>query len=386
MDIIYKQYRIGKEENMKAVILVGGQGTRLRPVTLLNPKPMLPLMNRPFMYSFLMWLKSHGLTDIVFSTCYLPKIFKDYFGDGKDFGLNLKYIIEDSPLGTCGAVKNVESYLDGKSFMVFNGDILTSLDLTDMKRFHKEKGADITISLTPVEDPTAYGLVPTEDDGRVKEFLEKPSSDQIVTNLINAGTYIIEPHLLELAPAGEKYSFERGLFPTALKKNYKIYGYVSNSYWLDVGTPEKYLAAHHDIALGKIKYDYPYPELRDEIYLGKNVKHQPESFKSGPVLVGDGTIIEPGALVMPLSVIGNNCRIDSGSVVTGAVIFDNCRIGKDCHIKDSIISHNVEIGDNVSIGGVAVIGDNTKIAKGNILTGGIKININSSIEEGEIKF
>ena len=386
MDIIYKQYRIGKEENMKAVILVGGQGTRLRPVTLLNPKPMLPLMNRPFMYSFLMWLKSHGLTDIVFSTCYLPKIFKDYFGDGKDFGLKLKYIIEDSPLGTCGAVKNVESYLDGKSFMVFNGDILTSLDLTDMKRFHKEKGADITISLTPVEDPTAYGLVPTEDDGRVKEFLEKPSSDQIVTNLINAGTYIIEPHLLELAPAGEKYSFERGLFPTALKKNYKIYGYVSNSYWLDVGTPEKYLAAHHDIALGKIKYDYPYPELRDEIYLGKNVKHQPESFKSGPVLVGDGTIIEPGALVMPLSVIGNNCRIDSGTVVAGAVIFDNCRIGKDCHIKDSIISHNVEIGANVSIGGVAVIGDNTKIAKGNILTGGIKININSSIEEDEIKF
>jgi len=371
---------------MKAVILVGGRGTRLRPVTQLNPKPMLPLMNRPFMYSFLSWLKSHGLIDIVFSTCYLPKIFKDYFGDGKSFGLNLKYITEDSPLGTCGAVKNVESYLDGKSFMVFNGDILTSLDLTDMKKFHKEKGADITIALTPVEDPTAYGLVPIGGDGRVKEFLEKPSSDQIVTNLINAGTYIIEPHLLELAPVGEKYSFERGLFPTALKKNYKIYGYVSNSYWLDVGTPEKYLAAHHDIALGKIKYDYPHPEFRDEIYFGKNVKYQPESFKSGPVLVGDNTIIEPGAKIMPLSVIGNNCSIDSGSVVSGAVIFDKCRIGKDSHIKDSIISHNVEIGNDVNISGISVIGDNTKIAKGNILASGIKVNINSSIEEDEIKF
>ncbi|MCJ7665867.1 MAG: NDP-sugar synthase, partial [Actinobacteria bacterium] len=239
---------------MKAVILVGGEGTRLRPVTYLNPKPMLPLMNRPFMYSFVSWLKSHGLTDIVFSTGYLPGIFNDYFGDGSSFGLDLTYITEDSPLGTCGAVKNVEKYLDRGSFMVFNGDIFTSLDLTEMKKFHKQKGADITIALTPVEDPTSYGLVPIDDEGRVKEFLEKPNPDQIVTDLINAGTYIIEPHLLDLAPAGEKYSFERGLCPTALKEGYKVYGYVSNSYWLDVGTPEKYLAAHHDIALGNIKY------------------------------------------------------------------------------------------------------------------------------------
>lgn len=371
---------------MKAVILVGGQGTRLRPVTYLNPKPMLPLMNRPFMYSFVSWLKSHGLTDILFSTCYLPKIFKDYFGDGSNFGLDLKYIVEDCPLGTCGAVKNVENYLDGQSFTVFNGDILTSLDLTDMKRFHKEKGADITISLTPVEDPTAYGLVPIDEDGRVKEFLEKPSSDQIITNLINAGTYIIEPHLLELAPSGEKYSFERGLFPTALKRDYKIYGYVSDSYWLDVGTPEKYLAAHHDIALGKIEYEYPYPELRDEIYLGKKVGYQAENFESGPVVVGDNTMIEPGAKVMPLSVIGNNCQIKKGSIVSGAVLFDNCIIGKDSHIKNSIISHNVEIGDDVNIRGISVIGDNTKIGNGNVLDSGIKININSNIEEDQIKF
>lgn len=378
--------KAGKEANMKAVILAGGQGTRLRPVTYLNPKPMLPLMNRPFMYSFVSWLKSHGLTDIVFSTCYLPKIFNDFFGDGSSFGLDLTYVTEDSPLGTCGAVKNVERYLDGGPFMVFNGDIITSLDLTDMKKFHMQKGADITISLTPVEDPTAYGLVPIDDDARVKEFLEKPGPDQIVTNLINAGTYMIEPHLLDLAPAGEKYSFERGLFPTALEKGYKIYGYVSNSYWLDVGTPEKYLAAHHDIALGKIKYEYPYPELRDEIYLGEKVKYQGESFESGPTVVGDGTIIEPGAKVMPLSVIGNNCHIGPGSVISGAVIFDNCRTGKDCHIKDSIISHNVDIGDSVSISGISMIGDNTKIGNGNILTGGIKININSNIEEEEIKF
>ncbi|MCD4670815.1 MAG: NDP-sugar synthase [Actinomycetia bacterium] len=371
---------------MKAVILVGGRGTRLRPVTYLNPKPMLPLMNRPFMYSFVSWLKSHGLTDIIFSTCYLPEIFNDYFDDGKNFGLELTYITEESPLGTCGAVKNVEGYLDGEPFMVFNGDILTSLDLAEMKKFHREKGADITISLTPVDDPTAYGLVPIDNEDRVKEFLEKPGTDQVVTNLINAGTYMIEPHMLDLAPKGEKYSFERGRFPQALQKGYKVYGYVSNAYWLDVGTPEKYLAAHHDIALGKIKYRYPYPELRDEIFLGENIKYSDKNFKSGPVVIGDGTVIEPGASILPLTVIGNNCRINTGARISGAVIFDNCTIGRNCHITDSIISHNVRTGENVSIKGLSVIGDNTVIQRDNMLARGIKVNINSAIEEGQIEF
>ena len=371
---------------MKAVILVGGQGTRLRPITYLNPKPMLPLMNRPFMYSFVNWLKSHGLKDIIFSTCYLPEIFRDYFDDGEKFGLRLTYVAEENPLGTCGGVKNVEDYLDGGSFMVFNGDILTSLDLTEMKRFHREKKADITISLTPVEDPSAYGLVPIDGDGRVKEFLEKPGMDQIATNLINAGTYIIESHMMEMAPEGERYSFERGLFPLALEKGYKVYGFVSNAYWLDVGTPAKYLSAHHDIALGKIKYEYPYPEFRDEIYLGNGVKYSDKSFQSGPLIIGEGTVIEEGAIVAPLTVIGNNCRICSEARISGAVIFNNCTIGKNCHITDSIISHNVKVGENVHISGLSVIGDNTVIQKENVLDNGIKININSAIEEGQIMF
>jgi len=338
------------------------------------------------MYSFLNWLKSHKLTDIIFSTCYLPEIFSDYFDDGGRLGLKLTYIVEDNPLGTCGGVKNVEGYLDGKSFMVFNGDILTSLDLTGMKRFHIQKGADITISLTPVEDPSAYGLVPIDDDGRVKEFLEKPGTDQIVTNLINAGTYIIEPHIMEMAPAGEKFSFERGLFPRALEEGCRVYGFVSNDYWLDVGTPAKYLTAHHDIALGKIKYEYPYPELTDEIYLGSGVRYEDTSFQSGPLIVGEGTVIEKGASVAPLSVIGNNCRICAGARISGAVLFDNCTVGRDCRVADSIISHNVRLQEGVHISGLSVVGDNTVIHRDNVLDRGIKININSVIEEGQIRF
>jgi mannose-1-phosphate guanylyltransferase len=371
---------------MKAVILAGGQGTRLRPITLLNPKPMLPLLNRPFMYSFVTWLKSHGLTDIIFSTCYLPEVFSSYFGDGKRFGLNLSYISEERPLGTCGAVRNIKGRLSGETFMVFNGDILTSLDLTEMKAFHREKNADITIALTPVDDPTAYGLVPIDSDGRVCEFLEKPGTDQLVTNLINAGTYIIEPHMLELAPEGQRYSFERGLFPLALNKGCRVYGYLSDSYWLDVGTPEKYIAAHRDIGLGKIKYEFPYPELRKGIYTGKDVKYSEKSFESGPVVIGDGTVIEPGAVIFPLSVIGDNCHIKQGSTVSGAVIFDNCTIGRNSHITDSIVSCNVRIEENVSISGLSVIGDNSSVQDDNVLTNGIKININSVIYKGQIKF
>ncbi|MDZ7836779.1 MAG: nucleotidyltransferase family protein [Actinomycetota bacterium] len=244
---------------MKAVILVGGKGTRLRPITYLNPKPMLPLVNRPFMHNFIDRLKSHGIKDIIFSTGYLPSVFKNYFGDGSRLGVNITYVVEDSPLGTCGAVKNVEKYLEKERFMVFNGDILTSLNLTDMIGYHEQKKSDITISLTPVEDPSAYGLVPIDRDGRVTEFLEKPSEEEITTDLINAGTYIIEPRVMDMVPQGVNYSFERGLFPKALAEGYNIYGFRSGAYWLDVGTPEKYLAAHHDILGQKIDFDFPYP-------------------------------------------------------------------------------------------------------------------------------
>ena len=350
---------------MKAVILAGGKGARLQPVTFFNPKPMLPLLNRPFMLQFVSWLKKYGLTDIIFSTCYLPDIFTEYFGDGSKFGLNLTYVKEGDPLGTCGAVKNVESLLDGDAFMVFNGDILTSLDLGAMAAFHKEKKADITIALTPVEDPTAYGLVPVDNEFRVKEFLEKPSPQEIVTNLINAGTYIIEPHIMGLAPEGQKYSFERGLFPTALKKGHRIFGYVSDSYWLDVGTPEKYLMAHHDILEKKIPFEFGYKEVLDDIYIGEKSKYTKDNFYSGPVLIGENTVLEKGAKIMPLTVIGDDCRISSGSKISGSIIYNNVKIGKNCNIKNSIISNNVELDENVTIEDMAVIGDNTRIGKNN---------------------
>ena len=371
---------------MKAVILAGGEGTRLRPITFLNPKPMLPLVNRPFMEKFVLWIKSHKIEDIIFSTGYLPEIFKNYFGDGSRFGMNFIYVQEKEPLDTCGGVKNVEKYLDGKSFMVFNGDILSSIDLTEMVAFHKRKKADITISLTRVEDPASYGLVPINKESKVMQFLEKPKHGEAITDLINAGIYIIEPNIMELVPKGKRYSFERDLFPDVLDKGYKVFGYVSDEHWLDVGTPQKYLMAHWDVLYKKINFKFPYKEVMENIYIGKDTKYSKNNFVSGPVVIGENTRIENSARIMPLTVVGDDCHISGGTEISESIIFGSCKIGKKCLIKRAIISNNVKIDDNVIIEDYTVIGDNSTIGKNNILKNGVKIGINSNIAPGQISF
>ncbi len=371
---------------MKAVILAGGEGTRMRPITFLNPKPMLPLVNRPFMENFVLWIKSHRIKDIIFSTGYLSEIFKNYFGDGSRFGMNFTWVQEKEPLDTCGGVKNVEKYLDNNSFLVFNGDILSSIDLTEMVAFHKRKRADITISLTRVEDPASYGLVPVDKESKVMQFLEKPEHGEAITDLINAGIYIIEPNIMGLVPEGKRYSFERDLFPDVLDKGYKVFGYVSDEYWLDVGTPQKYLMAHWDILYKKINFKFPYKEVMENIYVGKDTKYLKNNFVSGPVVIGENTRIESGARIMPLTVVGDNCLISGGTKISESIIFSGCKIGKECLIKKAIISNNVKIDDNVIIEDYAVIGDNSKIGKNNILKNGVKIGINSNIAPGQIFF
>jgi mannose-1-phosphate guanylyltransferase / phosphomannomutase len=371
---------------LKAVILAGGEGTRLRPITFLNPKPMLPLVNRPFMENFVLWLKSHNVRDIIFSAGYLSEVFKNYFGDGSKFGLKITFVKEERPLGTCGGVKNTEKYLENDSFLVFNGDILSSLDLTDMIAFHKRKKADVTISVTSTEDPSSYGLVPVDGKGRITEFLEKPEGDEFVTNQINAGIYIMEPHVLKLVPEGKNYSFERQLFPHLLEKNYRIFGYVFNSYWLDVGTPRKYLMANRDVLYKKIKFKFSGREVMKDVYAETGSEYSESNFVSGPVVIGSGTKIKKNAKIMPLTVIGNDCTISEGTEIYESVIFNNCKIGKKCRIKKAIISNNVNVGDNVIVEEYSVIGDNSNIDKNNILKNGIRIGINSNIAEGSINF
>lgn len=239
-------------ESLKAVILVGGEGTRLRPLTYGMPKAMVPVLNRPFLEHTIAYLKNYKVKNIILALSYLPEVVQNYFGDGSNSGVQLNYAVEDNPLGTAGAVKNAERYLSS-TFVVLNGDVFIGLDIADMLAFHRSKGAKATIALTWVDNPCAFGVVETDSNGRVRRFIEKPSPARVTTNWINAGIYLLEPEVLEHVPTNAHYTFERGLFPLLLELGEPVYGYPFSGYWLDMGTPGKYLRLNCDLLLSKAK-------------------------------------------------------------------------------------------------------------------------------------
>lgn len=370
---------------MKAVILVGGEGTRLRPLTYSVPKPMIPLANRPFLEHVIEYLKGHGINDIVLSMCYRPDVIESHFGDGRDFGIKLTYVVEGSPLGTAGGVKNVEKHLDG-TFFVFNGDVLTDLDLTTMLKQHRERGARVTLGLAPVEDPTAYGLVETDEDLRVKAFVEKPTWDKVTTNLINAGTYIIEPEVLAHVPPDTFYMFERGLFPLLLQRGELLLGFPSDAYWIDVGTPEKYLTVHRDLLTGRLSRPLPGRGIAEGVWIGQGCSIA-ESVKLNPPLVlGQRVTVEDGVTLTGPLVIGDDCVIGAHSDVADAIVWGDTSIGRQVVIKHCVIGSGSAIGDNASVTQGSVIANGCRIGSGNRLDGAIKILPNRVIDDNTITF
>jgi mannose-1-phosphate guanylyltransferase len=354
---------------MKAVILVGGQGTRLRPLTINTPKAMVPVLNRPFLEHVIHYLSRHNVREITLALSHLAQPISDYFGDGARFGVRLNYALEETPLGTAGAVKNTERYL-GEIFLVLNGDIVTDLDITAMLDFHRRKGAKITIALTPVDDPTSYGLIETDARGRVTRFLEKPSWDQVTTNMINAGTYIMEPDVMAYIPSQTNFSFEHELFPLFLEQDEPIYAYPSAAYWIDIGTPEKYLRLNIDLLSGKSsQYSLSSGE---KVVIGQKCHVHPTAQISGPAVIGSNcTIGQQSRLIGPV-VIGPGCVILDDSVITESVIWQAVNIGRQAKVKGSIIASNCRLDDG-SILEEAVLGDNVSVASGFKLEPGSKI-------------
>jgi mannose-1-phosphate guanylyltransferase len=357
---------------VKAVILVGGEGTRLRPLTYSTPKTMVPILNRPFLEHMLKYMRSHHIDDVVLALCYLPDHIRDYFGDGSNHGVKLTYVVESSPLGTAGAVKNVAQHLD-ETFFIFNGDVFTDMNLTAMLETHIKKSAKATIALTSVDDPTMYGVVETDSNGRVKRFVEKPKREAVTTNTINAGTYILEPDLLDYIPANQSYMFERGLFPLLLERGDPFYSFDSHSYWIDIGTPEKYMQVNIDLLAGALAADFPGSAYGKNVWAEAGCQIHPKAKIEGPAVIGRNCVIEAQAHIKGPSVIGPDCSIGSGSLVEKSIVWHNVVIGKGAKLRHCIIADAVSIGEGCDIAAGCIIGNKVSIEKNTKLAPDTKV-------------
>lgn len=338
---------------MQALILAGGKGTRLRPLTVYTPKPIVPICNRPFLLYQIDTLRRAGITNITLSLSYQPNKIEQLLSDGSDLGVKLKYTVEPQPMGTAGAYKFAEDLIREPT-VVFNGDILTDLDLKAVIREHNERNASATIVLTPVPNPTAYGLVETESDGSIRRFLEKPKPDEITCDTINAGTYILEPRVLDMIPAGENYSFEYGLFPDLLKRKEHFFAHIPpRTYWIDIGTPDRYLQAHQDLINNRV----------GRIHL----KERRGNFDAATVseiddisMIGDDCLIKPGAQIIN-SVLGPGCFVEERARVENSVLWPHTRVGAAAQVFDSIVGRGCHIGRSAIVGPKAVLGDKTSL-------------------------
>ena len=348
---------------MNAIILVGGEGTRLRPLTSNLPKPMVPLANRPFLGYQLELLRKYGIRDIVFAVSYKMERIKDFYKDGSHWGVRIRYAIEKKPLGTGGAIKNAWNFSRSIGWgrgasVIFNGDTLSDMKLNRVLKTHRWRRADATLVLTKVEDPTKFGVVEFGLTWRVKKFVEKPGWDEVKSHWISAGTYIFEPHVFEMIPDYRVASVERELFPMLLEKKMRLFAYPSRNYWLDIGTPQNYLQANDDILEGRVAISHP----REKV--GRGIKTQLP--RSGtyvkPYLIGNGCTVGQDVRIEK-SVIGNGVVLGKGSLLERAILWDGVRIGEGSILKGCILGRNCRIGSHVHIKPGTVLGDNTRIER-----------------------
>ncbi|QWF79256.1 sugar phosphate nucleotidyltransferase [Amycolatopsis sp. CA-230715] len=347
-----------------AVVLVGGKGTRLRPLTLSAPKPMLPTAGVPFLSHLLSRIGAAGFRHVVLGTSYRAEVFEDFFGDGESLGLEIEYVVEDEPLDTAGAIRNVLGRLRADDAVIFNGDILAGADLGELVRTHRSSGADVTLHLQRVEDPSRFGSVPTDSSGRVLEFLEKipdPPTDQI-----NAGCYVFRRSVIESIPAGRPVSVERETFPGLLASGAHIHGYVDSSYWLDVGTPEAFVRGSADLVRGLA----PTSALPGE---------------TGKSLVLDGARVAGDAEVDGGSAVGAGASIGAGARVSGSVLFDGASIGEGAVVERSVLGAGAKVGAGARVSGV-VLGDGASVGARCELLDGARVWPGIELPDGAIRF
>lgn len=356
---------------MKAVVLVGGEGTRLRPLTYTTPKSLLPIANKPFLERQLTWLARHGIREVVLSLGYLPDAFQAHFPDDRHGDLRLRYAVEDDPLGTAGGIRYAAEFAGiDERFVVCNGDVLTTLDLTEMVGFHDGHGGDATIHLCRVADPSAFGVVPTRPDGEVIAFVEKPPREKAPSHWINAGTYVLEPSVLERIPPRLTVSIERETFPRMLDRRGRLYALQSDAYWIDIGTPGKYVEANADIVAGKLDPE-PAPgavEALPGVWKQGDVSIAADARIEAPVLLGEGSSVGAGARV-GRAVLGPGCAVAAGACVLRSVMLEGARVEADARVVDAVVGPQAALEPGVAASDHTIIGASATVAAGSRLSG-----------------
>ena len=366
---------------MKAVVMAGGQGSRLRPLTVGRPKPMVPVVNKPVLGHILELLKRHGITEVIVTVQYHAESLEDYFGDGQHLGLNITYVVEEVPLGTAGSVKNARKHLDDP-FLVISGDALTDFDLGKIIAFHQEKGATATLALCRVPNPLEYGVIITDADGRIVQFLEKPSWGEVISDQVNTGIYVLQPEVLELIPEGESCDWSQQVFPQLLERGEPMFGYVAEGYWCDIGNHEEYLRACHDVLQGRVQLAELGHHIGGRIWTGGDVEIAPDAQLYGPIYLGSEVKIKGGVIIHGPTVVRDNTIVDNQAHVERSVIWRNSYIGEAAELHGAIIGRQCSIKAKAAIFEGVVIGDNCVVGERAVIHANVKLWPGKEVEPG----
>ena len=363
--------------------MAGGEGSRLRPLTSSLPKPMLPLANRPMMEHVVTLLRQHGFDEIVVTVAYLASAIRNYFGDGREFGVKMVYATEESPLGTAGSVRNARAEL-AERFLVISGDVLTDIDLTAMVERHVEVGALATIGLTSVRNPLDFGIVITRPDGSIERFLEKPTWGQVFSDTINTGIFVFEPEIFDHIARSGPSDFSGDVFPALLAGGLPLFGAATSGYWEDVGTLDAYVRAHRDILDGKVSVEVPGFELTSGVWLGAGAELDPTARVSGPAIIGDNCRIGPGVQLGEYTVLGANVRVRRDAELERCVVHDNAYIGESAHLRGATIGRACDLRRRVRVEEGAVLGDACFVAEDAVIGAEVKIYPFKTVETGAV--
>jgi mannose-1-phosphate guanylyltransferase/phosphomannomutase len=368
---------------MKAVIMAGGEGTRLRPLTSNQPKPLIPIANRPMMEHVLRLLTRHGFDDIVVTLAFHPQMIRTYFGDGSEFGVRMVYATEETPLGTAGSVRNAQAQLKD-TFLVISGDVLTDIDLSAVVDFHRQRGAIATLALKSMENPLEFGIVIAHEDGAVERFLEKPTWGQVFSDTVNTGIYVLEPDVFDYIPEGQSVDFSENVFPKLLADGKPIFGHVADGYWEDVGTVEAYLRAHRDVLRGKLDIELPGFRAAEGLWLGEGAEVDPAARIEGPAIIGDYCRVEANARLGHFTVLGSNVVVRRDADLERAVVHDNAYLDQAVRVRGAIVGRSCDLRAYARCEEGVVLGDDCFVGEHAVINAAVKIYPFKTVEQGAI--